>query len=94
MKRVAEFLGYPFTPEEESSGVVENINKLCSFEKMKELEVNKSGKFGRNFDTKHLFRKAEIGDWVNYLTPLMVEKLSNILEEKLSGSGLSFRVKS
>ncbi|KAJ1375219.1 Sulfotransferase domain, partial [Sesbania bispinosa] len=38
VKRVAEFLGCPFTQEEECSGVVQNIIKLCSFENMKELE--------------------------------------------------------
>ncbi|KAK7314096.1 hypothetical protein VNO77_39306 [Canavalia gladiata] len=94
VKRVAEFLGYPFTREEENSGVVEGVIKLCSFEKMKDLEVNKFGAFSKKVENKHFFRKAEIGDWENYLSPLMVEKLSKIIEDKLSGSGLSFRVHS
>ncbi|XP_061365098.1 cytosolic sulfotransferase 15-like [Gastrolobium bilobum] len=94
VKRVAEFLGCPFTQDEENSGVIENIIKLCSFEKMKELEVNNSGATGTNIWKKHLFRKAEVGDWVNYLSPSMVEKLSKIMEEKLSGSGLSFTMNS
>ncbi|KAG4960011.1 hypothetical protein GLYMA_13G191400v4 [Glycine max] len=90
VKRIAEFLGWPFTSEEEGDGTIESIIKLCSFEKMKELEANKSGTFARNFERKYLFRKAEMGDWVNYLSPEMGEKLSQIMEEKLSGSGLSF----
>ncbi|QCD85697.1 desulfoglucosinolate sulfotransferase A/B/C [Vigna unguiculata] len=90
LKRVAEFLDCPFTEEEESNGVTENIIKLCSFEIMKNLEVNKSGTFSRNMEKKYLFRKGEIGDWVNYFSPAMKEKLSKIIEEKLSGSGLSF----
>ncbi|KAG5113436.1 hypothetical protein AAZX31_13G173900 [Glycine max] len=90
VKRIAEFLGCPFTSEEEGDGTIESIIKLCSFEKMKELEANKSGTFARNFERKYLFRKAEMGDWVNYLSPEMGEKLSQIMEEKLSGSGLSF----
>ncbi|XP_061366845.1 cytosolic sulfotransferase 15-like [Gastrolobium bilobum] len=90
VKRVAEFLGCSFTHEEENSGVIENIIKLCSFENMKDLEVNNSEATGRNLWKKHLFRKAEVGDWVNYLSPSMVEKLSKIIEEKLSKSGLSF----
>ncbi|KAJ1406728.1 Sulfotransferase domain [Sesbania bispinosa] len=90
LKRVAEFLGCPFTLEEENSGVIEDIINLCSFEKMKELEINKSGTFARNFGNKFLFRKGEIGDWVNYLSPSMVEKLSKVIEEKLGGSGLTF----
>lgn len=91
VKRVAEFLGCPFTQDEVSSGVVENIVKLCSFEKMKELEVNKSGAVGKNVENKHFFRKGEVGDWVNYIPPSMVKKLSKIIEENLSGSGLSFK---
>ncbi|KAL4350957.1 hypothetical protein S245_035371 [Arachis hypogaea] len=92
LKRVAMFLDCPFTLEEENCGVVESIVKLCSFENMKELEVNKKGTFGRNFENKFLFRKGEIGDWVNYFTPSMVEKLTKVMEEKFCGSGLSFRL--
>ncbi|XP_014503188.1 cytosolic sulfotransferase 15 [Vigna radiata var. radiata] len=91
VKRVAEFLDCPFTEEEESNGVIESISNLCSFEKMKNLEVNKSGTFDRSFEKKYLFRKGEIGDWVNYFSPAMIEKLSKTMEEKLSGSGLSFK---
>ncbi|KOM49624.1 hypothetical protein LR48_Vigan08g045100 [Vigna angularis] len=92
VKRVAEFLDFPFTQEEESNGVIESIIRLCSFEKMKDLEVNKSGISCKIFENKHFFRKAEIGDWVNYFSPSMTEKLSKIMEEKLSGSGLSFEI--
>ncbi|QCD85683.1 desulfoglucosinolate sulfotransferase A/B/C [Vigna unguiculata] len=94
VKRVAEFLDCPFTEEEESNGVIENIINLCSFEKMKNLEVNKSGTFDRNFEKKHLFRKGKVGDWVNYFSPAMIEKLSKTMEEKLGGSGLSFKTSS
>jgi hypothetical protein len=92
VKKIAEFLGCPFTREEEIDGVIKNIINLCSFKKMKELEVNKSGVWGWKIEKKYFFRKAEIGDWVNYLSPSMVEKLSKIIEDKLSGSGLSFKV--
>lgn len=91
VKRVAEFLGCSFTHEEESNGVVEDIVELCSFDKMKELEVNKFATLAKSIEARYLFREAKIGDWVNYLSPSMVEKLSKIIEEKLSGSGLSFR---
>ncbi|ESW05765.1 hypothetical protein PHAVU_011G207500 [Phaseolus vulgaris] len=94
VKKIGEFLGCPFTEEEEKNGVIEGIIKLCSFEKMKDLEVNKSGVIGRgSIEKKNFFRKGEKGDWVNYFTPPMVEKLSKIVEEKLSGSGLSFKKK-
>jgi len=35
--------------------------------------------------------KGEIGDWINYFSPSMIEKLSKIIEEKLGESGLSFK---
>jgi estrone sulfotransferase len=92
VKRIAEFLGCPFTLEEEINGVIENIINLCSFETMKDLEANKSGIVGWKIEKKDYFRKAEVGDWINYLSPTMVEKLSKIIEEKISGSGLSFKV--
>ncbi|XP_059433297.1 cytosolic sulfotransferase 15-like [Corylus avellana] len=92
LKKLAEFLGIPFSLEEERSGVIEKIAKLCSFENLKELEINKSGKSIKNFENKDLFRKGEVGDWVNYLSPTMVEQLTKLLEDKLGGSGLSFKL--
>jgi len=91
VKRIAKFLSYPFTQEEESNRVIENIINLCCFETMKDLEVNKSGTLSR-LQKKHLFRKAEIGDWKNYLSPSMVQKLSKVTEEMLGESSLSFEV--
>ncbi|CAK7336464.1 unnamed protein product [Dovyalis caffra] len=92
LKKIAKFLGCPFSMEEEKEGVVEGIARLCSFEKMKDLEVNKTGKSIKNFENKHLFRKGEVGDWVNYLSPSMVKQLSQLAEEKLGGSGIEFKV--
>ncbi|XWS74591.1 hypothetical protein CRYUN_Cryun01aG0011600 [Craigia yunnanensis] len=91
-KMLANFLGVPFSIEEEKEGVIEDIAKLCSFENLKDLEVNKCGKSIKNFENKHLFRKGEAGDWVNFLSPSMVEQLSKIMEEKLGDSGLRFKV--
>ncbi|KAF7112355.1 hypothetical protein RHSIM_RhsimUnG0237700 [Rhododendron simsii] len=92
LRKLAEFLGYPFSLEEEREGVVEEITRLCSFENMKELEVNKSGKAILDFENENLFRKGEVGDWVNHLTPLMAERLTQVMEEKLGGSGLTFKL--
>lgn len=94
LKKLAEFLGFPFSSEEEEDGVVEGIAKLCSFEHMKELEVNKKGKGAIivDFENNNLFRKGVVGDWVNHLTPVMVERLNNIMEEKLAATGLSFKI--
>ncbi|KEH19132.1 putative P-loop containing nucleoside triphosphate hydrolase [Medicago truncatula] len=91
-KRIAEFVGIPFTQEEENNGVIENIIKLCSFESMKEIEGNQSGTISGDIEKEFYFRKGEIGDWANYLSSSMVEKLSKVMEEKLNGSSLSFKV--
>ncbi|KAM5578483.1 cytosolic sulfotransferase 15-like [Rosa sericea] len=91
LKTLAKFLDCPFTEEEERNGVIEDIAKLCSFETMKKLEINKNGTFGLNIESKNLFRKAEVGDWVNYLTPMMEQRMSKVIEEKLGSSGLTFK---
>ncbi|XP_021752878.1 cytosolic sulfotransferase 15-like [Chenopodium quinoa] len=88
--RLAEFLGCLFSAQEKRDHVVEDITKLCSFQNMKNLEVNKDGKSILNFDNKGLFRKGEVGDWVNLLSEEMVERLSQIMDEKLAGTGLEF----
>ncbi|CAH8343950.1 unnamed protein product [Eruca vesicaria subsp. sativa] len=90
LKRLAEFLGCPFTEEEEESGLVEKILKLCSLENLSGLEVNKTGKTWTNVDYKSYFRKGQVGDWKNYLTPEMENKIDMIVDDKLKGSGLSF----
>ncbi|XP_027910401.1 cytosolic sulfotransferase 15-like [Vigna unguiculata] len=92
VKRIAEFLGFPFTQEEENNQVIESIIKLCSFEEMKNLEVNKSGIIHRFADKKYYFRKGETRDWLNYFSPSMTEKLTKIMEEKFGESGLSFMI--
>ncbi|PPD90818.1 hypothetical protein GOBAR_DD12239 [Gossypium barbadense] len=38
------------------------------------------------------FRKAKTGDWSNYLTPSMVERLEKLIQEKLENSGLTFKL--
>ncbi|XAR54488.1 hypothetical protein NMG60_11029633 [Bertholletia excelsa] len=78
LRRLAEFLGRPFSADEEREGV--------------ELEVNKTGRAIPGFENASLFRKGEVGDWANHLTPPMVERLTKIMEEKLEGSGLTFKV--
>ncbi|ESQ40531.1 hypothetical protein EUTSA_v10014092mg [Eutrema salsugineum] len=90
LKRLAEFLGCPFTKEEEESGMVEKILELCSLDNLSGLEVNKTGKTWMNVDHNSYFRKGEVGDWKNYLTLEMENKIDMIIEEKLKGSDLKF----
>ncbi|XWS57905.1 hypothetical protein CRYUN_Cryun09bG0213100 [Craigia yunnanensis] len=78
--------------EEEKQGVGEEIAKLCCFENLKELEVNKSGKHPFGTPNKAYFRKGVMGDWRNYLTPMMVERFKKLIQEKLDKSGLTFNL--
>ncbi|KAH1113724.1 hypothetical protein J1N35_007102, partial [Gossypium stocksii] len=44
VKKVAKFLGVPFTPKEENKEIVEQMVKLCSFESISNQDVNKLDK--------------------------------------------------
>uniref|UniRef100_A0A6N2K285 Sulfotransferase n=1 Tax=Salix viminalis TaxID=40686 RepID=A0A6N2K285_SALVM len=92
LKKLAEFLGIPFTDKEEKDGVIEEISKLCSFDNLRNLEVNRTGVRPMGTPNSAFFRKAKVGDWCNDLTPSMAERFLKIVEEKLAGSGLSFKV--
>ncbi|XP_076899076.1 cytosolic sulfotransferase 5-like [Bidens hawaiensis] len=95
LKKLATFMGMPFTLEEENAGVVEDIVKLCSFENLSRLDVNKDGGGGQKFTEKvvvenhEFFRKGKVGDWKNYLTQEMKEQIDLITCDKLKDSGLT-----
>ncbi|KAD3067826.1 hypothetical protein E3N88_35706 [Mikania micrantha] len=92
VRKLADFMGKPITMEEEKNGVVGEIINLCSFENLSNLEVNKKGvdKFGKllEVEKKGFFRKGEIGDWKNYLSEEMKDRIDGITEQKFQGSGL------
>ncbi|XP_021731980.1 cytosolic sulfotransferase 15-like [Chenopodium quinoa] len=89
LKKVAEFVGCPFSEEEEMGSVIDGIVKLCSLEKLKDVATsNKSARVYSSIQNEKFFRKGVVGDWVNYLTPSMVERLEKLMQEKFSGSGL------
>ncbi|KAL8217506.1 hypothetical protein R6Q57_020879 [Mikania cordata] len=92
VKKLAEFIGHPFTIEEEKAGVIENIIKLCSFENLSNLEVNKSGNHRAGttqmIENRLFFRKAEDEEWKNYFTEEMIEKIDKLIDEKLGATGL------
>ncbi|KAG8373655.1 hypothetical protein BUALT_Bualt11G0046800 [Buddleja alternifolia] len=93
IKKIAEFIGFPFTLEEERHGVIKQISSLCSFENLSDLDVNKTGNTSI-FKNSSFFRKGEIGDWINYLTPQMSERMKELMKSKLEASGLKFNIMS
>ncbi|GKD60030.1 flavonol 4'-sulfotransferase [Tanacetum coccineum] len=92
VKTLAEFLGYPFSTEEENAGVIEKIIELCSFKNLSNLQVNKSGNIQATanieIENRYYFRKAKDGDWENYFTDEMKEKIDKLISHKMSGTGL------
>ncbi|GJN11081.1 hypothetical protein PR202_ga29247 [Eleusine coracana subsp. coracana] len=87
---LAAFMGRPFLADEEAA--VQDVVELCSFEKMKGLEVNKAGTSGayKAMPRDAFFRKGVAGDWANHMSPEMAARLDGVVREKLQGTGLAF----
>ncbi|OEL26110.1 hypothetical protein BAE44_0012871 [Dichanthelium oligosanthes] len=90
VRKLAQFVGHSFSPAEEDAGVAMDIVRLCSFDKLKNLEINKAGSRSPFAKRPVLSERRGGRDWVNHVTPDMARRLDAIVEEKLRGSGLSF----
>ena len=65
VRKLAAFLGAPFSEEEESSGVPHEVVRLCSFETLTSLRVNQVGGVDhRDYYMPYsaFFRKGVTGD--------------------------------
>ncbi|KAJ0736109.1 putative quercetin-3-sulfate 4'-sulfotransferase [Helianthus annuus] len=82
VKKLAKFIGNPFTEEEESDGSVEKIIELCGFETLH--KVNKVS------SDQVYFRKGVVGDSGSYLTTEMIQTMDKITKEKFDGLSISF----
>ncbi|KAJ4956902.1 hypothetical protein NE237_013685 [Protea cynaroides] len=92
LKKMAEFMGCPFSSMEEEEEVVDQVIKLCSFENLSNLAVNKNGTTYPGVSNSSYFRQGKVGDSANYLTPEMMEQLDRLTEQKLHGSGLTLSI--
>jgi hypothetical protein len=90
VKRLAEFMGCPFTVEEETAGTVDAVVELCSLDSLKRSKGNRSGTTNFAVENASFFRKGAAGDWRNHLTPDMAARLDEIVDGVLQGSGLTF----
>nr|CAB3484369.1 unnamed protein product [Digitaria exilis] len=99
--KLSQFLGRPFSPAEEEARVAMDVVRLCSFDNLKDLKVNKeaSGSGSSSplggvresaFVNSSYFRRGKAGDWVNHMTPEMARRLDATMKERLRGSGFSF----
>lgn len=53
--------------------------------------MNGTGKRPFGLPNSAFFRKGEMEDWDNYITPSAAENIEKLIEEKLCGSSLTFR---
>nr|XP_043638611.1 cytosolic sulfotransferase 12-like [Erigeron canadensis] len=90
LKKLADFLGCSFSFKEKKQNMIEGILRICSFDNLSNVEVNKEGKLPSGEDCNAFFRTGKVGDWKNYLSAEMEVCLDKICEEKLYGSGLKF----
>jgi hydroxyjasmonate sulfotransferase len=92
VRRLAEFMGCPFSAAEEDARTVQAVADLCSFKGLKGLEVNRAGTWGTYWAMPRdaFFRKGVAGDWVNHMTPEMAARLDSVVREKLCGTGFTF----
>ncbi|KAL6658108.1 hypothetical protein ACP70R_003694 [Stipagrostis hirtigluma subsp. patula] len=92
VRRVAQFIGMPFSPAEEEDGIVGGIVELCSLGSLRGMEANKTGYVDPvvRIPRGALFRKGVAGDWMNHLTPEMAHRMDEILDNKFGATGLKF----
>lgn len=95
VRRLGEFLGCPFHGDGDGEGEVERIVKLCSFEVLSNLEINRSSEFSESgfpLPYNSFFRKGEVGDHLRYLGDEMIRKIDDVTRRKFYGSGFEYGV--
>lgn len=94
VKRLARFMGRPFSAEEEEAGMVDAVVELCSLDSLMGSKGNQTGTVNDVFgvEKRFFFRKGAAGDWRNHMTPAMAGRLDSIVDCALQGSGLTFGV--
>ncbi|GJT73769.1 P-loop containing nucleoside triphosphate hydrolase [Tanacetum coccineum] len=92
VKKLAKFIGCPFTSKEEDDGLVQEIVNLCSFEKLSEVnKVNKDSKNTKKVLSNDIyFRKGIVGDSAKHLTTEMMQIIDKLTKEKYDGLNIAF----
>ncbi|CAN0916299.1 Cytosolic sulfotransferase 5 [Linum grandiflorum] len=90
VRKLAAFIGRPFGDDD---GEVKKVIWRSSFDRLKELDVNKTGKppqasWVPSMRNSDFFRRGEVGDWRNYLSLEMAKRIDNITREKFRGTEL------
>jgi hydroxyjasmonate sulfotransferase len=94
VRKLARFVGQPFSPAEEETGVVRGVVELCSLENLKSMEAaNKTGYMNPHLKIPReaLFRKGIVGDWKRHMTTEMARRMDEIVADKFHHTGLTFQ---
>ncbi|CAN1161028.1 Cytosolic sulfotransferase 17 [Linum perenne] len=93
VRKLASFMGRPF--DEEDDEEVEKVIWRSSFDRLKDLDVNKDNNTKPHrpllvplLKNSHFFRRGKVGDWRNHLTSEMAERIDDVTRVKLQGTGL------
>ncbi|CAN1121352.1 Cytosolic sulfotransferase 5 [Linum perenne] len=85
VKKLAGFIGKPLESEED----VKKVVRMCDLERLKNLDVNKTGVDPWvNMPNSTFFRRGVVGDWKNYFTPEMADLVDRTTKSELEGIGL------
>ncbi|WVZ91914.1 hypothetical protein U9M48_038025 [Paspalum notatum var. saurae] len=91
VRKLAEFVGLPFSSEEEDGGTVDAIVELCSFERMSRMDATKGGrtKLAEGLlPNSAYFRRGVVGDWANHLSAEMARRIDAITEAKFKAASV------
>ncbi|KAL0311689.1 UNVERIFIED_CONTAM: Cytosolic sulfotransferase 5 [Sesamum calycinum] len=88
VKKLAEFLGSPFQVEDVDAQVEEIVNG-CRFEVLSNHEVNKAEGFPARIGlpSNSFFRKGVVGDYEEYMSADVVDKIDALTREKFHSLG-------
>ncbi|CAN1783974.1 Cytosolic sulfotransferase 6 [Linum perenne] len=90
VRELASFLGKPFGDDDDVE--VEDIIWRSSFDRLKDLDVNKTGKvhpvLAPLLTNDLFFRRGEVGDWRNHLTAEVAKRIDDVTRVKFRSCGL------
>ncbi|CAN1784382.1 Cytosolic sulfotransferase 5 [Linum perenne] len=88
VRKLAAFLGRPFRDDESDDEEVEKVIWRSSFDRLKDLDVNKNDSVNPHLTNDLFFRRGEVGHWRNHLMPEVAKRFDDITRMKFQSCGL------